>query len=123
LNRTPRTPRHLLRDLVSFRKATVTTESASASPEWVNTTTAVEVMGRLQPLSASDAMIYGRETTTVLYNLFFDPYDNNGTLVPYTNDEWKTVVATINGTTYRVDGAARDADTAGCLFQVTLERI
>ena len=124
MSRTPRTPRHLLRDSVTLTPATVTTEASSGSPEWTYTgATSVNVQGRLQPLSSSESMMYGRDTGTVVYQLFIAPFDNNGQEIRYAHDVWNTVRVTINSVTYRVDGPARDPDGAGCLLQLTLERM
>jgi hypothetical protein len=124
MSRTPRTPRHLLRDSVTLTPATVSTEASSGSPEWTYTgATSVTVQGRLQPLSSSESIMYGRDVGTVVYQLFISPFDNNGQAISYAHDVWKTVRVTISGVTYRVDGPARDPDGAGCLLQLTLERM
>jgi hypothetical protein len=65
-------------------------------------------------------MMYGRDTGTVVYQLFISPFDNNGQAISYAHE---TVRVTISGVTYRVDGPARDPDGAGCLLQLTLERM
>lgn len=124
MSRTPRTPRHLLRDLVTLTPATVSTEASSGSPEWTYAgATTVQVQGRLQPLSSSESMLYGRDMGTVVYQLFISPIDNNGSAINYSHDVWKTMRVTISGVNYRVDGPARDPDNAGCLLQLTLERM
>jgi hypothetical protein len=118
-----RTPRHLLRDLITLNPAKVGAEGESGAPEWDYNQTPTYVMGRLQPLSASDSMVYGRETGITIYQLFIDPIDIKGNAVAFTDAEWKTMQVVKDGLSYRVDGPARDPDSDGCLLVLNLERI
>lgn len=119
-----RTPRHLLRDSVTLTPAAVTVEAGSAAPEWAYTgQTATTVMGRLQPLSASDSMVYGRETGTTIYQLFLSPVDVNGTALSFTDAQWKTMRVRVGSTNYRVDGPARNPDNDDCVLVLNLEKL
>ena len=79
---------------------------------------AISVQCNVQPTSASDALIYGRDATTKLFDVYCAPITNAGAAWNITPKD-KVI---ISGVQYRVAGQPRDLITMGTVYVVTLER-
>lgn len=66
------TPTHLFDKTVDIARNTTGVDSGgSPTDSWSNTDTSVAC--RIQPLSGSELVKYGRDTSTALYRLYMDP--------------------------------------------------
>ena len=110
------TPLHLLTDSVTVTKAAWdTVDGIPFSDAAGSTTVTISVM--VQPTSAADSLMYGRDATTQMFDVFCNPLDSTGSAWTITqNDQvaW-------NGGTYRVAGKPLDFCSMGVLKKFVME--
>ena len=110
------TPWHLL-----------TTEATISTTPWVTSVEGIPVgddptanpvvMCMVQPLSAADALIYGRDTTTQVYSVFMAPTTTTGAAWDISPKD----TITIGNVAYRVIGKPVDQAGLGVVRQLTVE--
>jgi len=71
----------------------------------------------LQPVSAGDALVYGRDTTSQMYDVFLAPTDSTGAAW----DCSPTDRIAIGGVTYRIAGKPRDLCNLGVVKHLVVE--
>jgi len=71
----------------------------------------------MQPVSAGDALVYGRDTTSQMYDVFLAPTTSAGA----TWDCSPRDQISIGGVTYRVAGKPRDLCTFGVVKHLVVE--
>ena len=110
------TPHHLLNDSVTISNLVISQETSGA---WESTSasTPVTVLGFVQPVSSSDNLQYGRDTTTRLCKVFLAPTDTDGNT--YTVNAQSSV--TISSVAYRVVESDTDLCNAGVLKRIIVE--
>lgn len=72
----------------------------------------------VQPTSAADGLVYGRDTTTQMYDVFLAPTDSNG-------DAWDCSpkdTITISSVVYRIEGKPQDMCTLGVLKKLVISK-
>jgi hypothetical protein len=72
----------------------------------------------VQPGSAADGLVYGRDTTTKIVEIYAAPTTTAGAAWTVTPKD-RVIIA---GVTYRVAGQPRDLISMGTVYVVTLER-
>ena len=112
------TPWHLLTQTMDIYTATWSAGTDGVPVGTFPGTASASVQCNVQPTSASDALIYGRDTTTKLFDVYCAPITNAGAAWNITPKD-KVI---ISGVQYRVAGQPRDLITMGTVYVVTLER-
>lgn len=115
----PATPWHLLTSTMGIYAQTWTTDSdgvpvhgsTPASPTYT-------VRCFIDPGSAGDSLMYGRDTSTQTSTIYMAPKDITG--ATWTLTQKDRVV--IDGMKWRVAGTPRNAANFGVLYVVTIER-
>lgn len=72
----------------------------------------------VQPGTASDSLVYGRDTTTKMFDVYCAPVTTAGATWTVTPKDY----VIINSVRYRVAGQPRDLILMGVVYVVTLER-
>lgn len=112
------TPWHLLTSTMDVY-TTTWTQGTDAVPQGTSPGSAsFSVQCMVQPGSASDALLYGRDTTTKVYDVYCAPVTTAGAAWNVTPKD-KVI---INGVQYRVAGQPRDAVSLGVIYVLTIER-
>lgn len=101
--------------------ATVTNKTWSNSdngiPWGVPPAEIIEVACMMQPVSAGDALVYGRDTTSQMYDVFLAPTDTDGAAWDCSQRD----AISIGGVTYRIAGKPRDLCTFGVVKHLVVE--
>jgi len=112
------TPWHLL-TLTATLQPRDWTQAASGIPYGDNgDNQSVPIQCAMQPTSAADGLVYGRDTTTQMYDLFLAPNDGNG-------DAWDCSpkdTITISSVVYRIEGKPVDFCTMGVLKKLVISK-
>lgn len=112
------TPWHLLTQTMDVY-TTTWTQAADGVPVGTPPFTAsFSVRCSVQPGSAADGLVYGRDTTTKIFEVYAAPVTTAGAAWNVTPKD-KVI---INGVQYRVAGQPRDLILQGVVYVVTLER-
>ena len=111
------TPWHLLTQTMEIYAGTWTT-GADGVPQASFSATAVSVKCNVQPLSAGDALAYGRDTTTKVYDVFCAPVNTAGAAWTCTPKDR----ILIGGVRYRATGQPRDLISMGTVLVLGIER-
>ena len=112
------TPWHLLKQTMDVY-TTTWTQAADGVPVGTPPFTAsFSVRCSVQPGSAADGLVYGRDTTTKIFEVYAAPVTTAGAAWNVTPKD-KVI---INGVQYRVAGQPRDLILQGVIYVVTLER-
>ena len=112
------TPWHLLKQTMDVY-TTTWTQAADGVPVGTPPLTAsFSVRCSVQPGSAADGLVYGRDTTTKIFEVYCAPVTTAGAAWGVTPKD-KVI---INGVQYRVAGQPRDLILQGVVYVVTLER-
>lgn len=115
----PATPWHLLTSTMGIYAQTWTTDSdgvpihgaTPGSPTYT-------VRCFIDPGSAGDSLMYGRDTATQISTVYMAPHDITG--ATWTLTQKDRVI--IDGLKWRVAGNPRNAANFGVLYVITLER-
>lgn len=96
------------------------TESVGDSgvPKWTNASGAVTARASVQPVSSRDALQYGRETGTNVYEVYVEP---SSALDALTDAQLKDSIVKFGSRSLRVIGAKRDPISAGAVYVLTCE--
>lgn len=84
---------------------------------WGENNSNVTVACMMQPVSAGDALVYGRDTTSQMYDVFLAPTDATGAAWDCSPRDQ----IAIGGVTYRVAGKPRDLCTFGVVKHLVVE--
>lgn len=122
----PRTPTWLMNETVTVTPATETYEDNGA-PQLAWSSGAITSRCSLQPISGSEAVIYGRDSGTEVYQLWISPVDTGGTAVTLTGAQWKDAQISVtrqNGETLtlRAIGDGQALINLGTVIRITAER-
>jgi hypothetical protein len=79
---------------------------------------AVTIMCCVQPTSAADGLLYGRDSTTQMYDLFLAPTDINGTAWDCSPKD----KITISSVVYRIEGKPQDMCSMGVLKKLVISK-
>ena len=110
------TPWHLLTSTATVTKTTwVQADDGIPYADSPSSTPSVACM--MQPVSAGDALVYGRDTTSQMYDVFLAPTDTNGAAWDCSPRDQ----IAIGGVTYRVAGKPRDLCTFGVVKHLVVE--
>lgn len=110
------TPWHLLTTEATITNITWT-QGADGVPYADSPTGTATVLCMIQPLSAADALIYGRDTTTQVFSVFMAPTTTAGAAWDISPKD----TITIGGITYRIIGKPVDQAGLGVIRQLTVE--
>lgn len=111
------TPVHLMTQTLSVVKAAWSTNDGVPFNETSDQTT-VTFMAMVQPTSAADSLMYGRDATNQMYDVFCNPLDtSNASWTIRQNDR-----VTWNGAEYRVAGQPMDLCTFGVVKKFVMEK-
>ena len=111
------TPWHLLTQTMTINAGTWSA-GTDGVPQASFSGTSVTVRCMVQPLSAGDALAYGRDTTTKVFDVFCAPVDTSGAAWTCTPKDR----ITINGVRYRATGQPRDMVSMGAVYVLGIER-
>ena len=111
------TPWHLLTQTMDIYEGTWTS-GTDGVPKASFKETATSVKCNVQPGSAADGLVYGRDTTTKIFEVYCAPVTTTGAAWTVTPKD-KVIVS---GVQYRVASQPRDLITMGTVYVVTLER-
>jgi len=110
------TPWHLLTSTATVTNTTW--DSGADGIPWGDTPSGTpSVACMLQPVSAGDALVYGRDTTSQMYDVFLAPTDSTGAAW----DCSPTDRIAIGGVTYRIAGKPRDLCNLGVVKHLVVE--
>jgi hypothetical protein len=110
------TPLHLLTDSLTVNKAAWdTTDGVPFNDTQTATNVTISVM--VQPTSAADSLMYGRDATTQMFDVFCNPLDSTGAAWTIRQNDQ----VTWNGGTYRVAGKPMDFCSMGVLKKFVME--
>lgn len=113
------TPWHLLTSAMTIYPSTWGNDtSVSPVPAITSVGTALVVQCMVQPTSASDAVMYGRDTTMQLFDVFAAPVTTTGAA-------WSVSPAdsvSIDGVTYRPAGIQQDLCNMGQVIKIVVEK-
>jgi hypothetical protein len=112
-----RTPRNLFTHEITITNYAWGQDAGGQAKRGSATGTAV-VQAAVQPTSAQDALLYGRDTTKQIFDVFADPVTTAG--VAWTVSQADTV--TFSGQVYRVLGTFQDFCSMGVLRKFVIER-
>lgn len=112
------TPWHLLTQTMSVYTKTWSagTDGVPISVEPADASFSVRCS--VQPGTASDSLVYGRDTTTKMFDVYCAPVTTAGAAWTVTPKDY----VTINSVRYRVAGQPRDLILMGVVYVITLER-
>jgi hypothetical protein len=110
------TPWHLLTSTATITSVTWI-ENSGGIPYGDAPTGTFTVMCMIQPLSAQDALIYGRDTTTQVFSVFMAPTTTTGAAWDVTPRD----SISIDSVTYRIVGKPVDQAGLGVIRQLTVE--
>jgi hypothetical protein len=111
------TPWHLLTMTASLDNKTWLTAN-SGIPYGSLPPDPIEIACAMQPTSAADGLVYGRDTTTQMFDLFLAPTDSTGAA-------WDCSPAdqiSINSVVYRIEGKPQDMCSMGVLKKLVVSR-
>ncbi len=111
------TPWHLLTSTMSLTPRTWGDDEGPV-PAVVSVATAVTVQCMVQPTSAADAIMYGRDTTMQLYDVFAAPVTTAGAAWTVTPAD----AITIGGVEYRPAGIPQDLCSMGQVVKLVVEK-
>lgn len=114
-------PSPFLFPLTAVIKPPTVAAGSSETQQWSWPSGSVTVRANLQPLNSRDAMLYGRETGTNLYDLFIETRDTNGAAISLTDAQLKDSAVSVSGRTLRVVGAKIDPISAGAVYRLVCE--
>lgn len=112
------TPYHLLTSSMEIYTATWAAGVDGVPIGTFPGTASATVMCMVQPGSASDALVYGRDTTTKMFDVYCAPVTTAGASWTVTPKD-KLI---ISGVQYRVAGQPRNLVNFGTVYVITLER-
>lgn len=78
----------------------------------------VNIQCLVQPTSASDGLVYGRDTTTQMYDVFLAPTDIMGAAWDCSPKD----TITISNVVYRIEGKPQDMCTLGVLKKLVISK-
>jgi hypothetical protein len=110
------TPWHLLTATATITNIDWTSTNSGLSVG-VPPAEGIEVVCMMQPVSAGDALVYGRDTTSQMYDVFLSPTDSTG--AAWDCSPRDTIA--VGGVTYRVAGKPRDLCTFGVVKHLVVE--
>lgn len=110
------TPWHLLTSTATISSITWTAgDDGIPYGDGVDATATIACM--MQPVSAGDALVYGRDTTSQMYDVYLAPTDSTGAAWDCSPRDQ----ISIGGVTYRVAGKPRDLCTMGVVKHLVVE--
>lgn len=113
------TPWHLLTSTMTVYPATWANDTATSPVPYIDSVaTAVTVQCMVQPTSAADAIMYGRDTTMQLYDVFAAPVTTAGAAWTVTPAD----AITIGGVEYRPAGIPQDLCSMGQVVKLVVEK-
>ena len=112
------TPWHLLTQTMSVYTTTWSNASDGVPIGLDPADPSFSVRCSVQPGSAADGLVYGRDTTTKIFDVYCAPVTTAGAAWTVTPKD----KAIINGVQYRVASQPRDLILMGVVYVVTLER-
>lgn len=112
------TPWHLLTQTMDVYTTTWSAGSDGVPVSLVPDEASFSVRCSVQPGTASDSLVYGRDTTTKMYDVYCAPVTTAGSTWSVTPKDY----AIVNGVRYRVAGQPRDLILMGTVYVITLER-
>lgn len=112
------TPWHLLTQTMSVYTTTWTQGTDGVPTGTEPGAASFSVRCSVQPGSAADGLVYGRDTTTKIFDVYCAPVTTAGAAWTVTPKD----KAVINGVQYRVASQPRDLILMGVVYVVTLER-
>ena len=112
----PPTPVHLLPHTVTITNYVWAADSTSATPAVASSVTAT-VQGFVQPQTGQDALMYGRETGTLGYDVYLRPIDINGVGIAVKHSD----TITHEGITLRITSVQDAPCSLGTLLHVVAE--
>lgn len=110
------TPWHLLTSTATITSITWT-QGTDAIAYGDSPSAFLTIACKKQPVSAADALVYGRDTTSQMYDVFLAPTTSTGA----TWDCSPRDVISIDGVTYRIAGKPRDLCELGVLKHLVVE--
>ena len=112
------TPWHLLTQTMDVYTTTWSTANDGVPRGSGPVSASFSVACSVQPGTAADGLVYGRDTTTKIFEVYCAPVTTAGAAWNVTPKD-KVI---INGVQYRVAGQPRDLILQGVIYVVTLER-
>lgn len=112
------TPYHLLTSSMEIYAGTWASDTNGVPVASFPGTATATVACMVQPGSASDALVYGRDTTTKMFEVYCAPVTTAGAAWNVTPKD-KVI---ISGVQYRVAGQPRNLVNFGTVYVITLER-
>ena len=112
------TPWHLLTQTMDVYTTTWSTANDGVPRGSGPASASFSVACSVQPGSAADGLVYGRDTTTKIFEVYCAPVTTTGAAWTVTPKD-KVI---INGVQYRVASQPRDLILQGVIYVVTLER-
>jgi len=113
------TPWPLLTSTMTVYPATWANDTGTSPVPYIDSVaTAVSVQCMVQPTSSSDAVMYGRDTTMQLFDVFAAPTTTTGAA-------WSVSPAdtlSIGGVTYRPAGIQQDLCNMGQVIKIVVEK-
>jgi len=110
------TPWHLLTSTATV--TSIAWDSGADGIPWGDTPTGTKsVACMMQPVSAGDALVYGRDTTSQMYDVYLAPTDSTGAAWDCSPRDQISV----GGVTYRVAGKPRDLCNFGVVKHLVVE--
>ena len=79
---------------------------------------AVTIQCMVQPTSAADGLLYGRDSTTQMYDLFLAPTNTAGAAWDCSPKD----IITINSVAYRIEGKPQDMCSMGVLKKLVISK-
>lgn len=112
------TPWHLLTQTMDIYTVTWASGTDGVPVGTFPGSASASVKCSVQPGSAADGLVYGRDTTTKIFEVYCAPVTTTGAAWTVTPKD-KVI---INGVQYRVASQPRDLILQGVIYVVTLER-
>ena len=114
----PQTPWHLFRNSMTvFARTWSVTSGGTPTTPAVGATPTYTVKCWVQPTSASDSILYGRDTTQQLYDVYCAPVDSTGAAWDCSPKD----AVYIDSVRYRPMGKPRDMVSFNCVKVLTVE--
>lgn len=111
------TPWHLLKDMATIQNQDWS-QDANGIPVGVAPAESISVACFVQPTSAADGLVYGRDTTTQMYDVFLAPTDTGGNAWDCSPKDQ----IMLNSVVYRIEGKPQDMCTLGVLKKLVISR-